>query len=441
MAVSKGAGPGSQFTPLVGNRSTTQTIMGLENGTTFYGTFTIPYFPKRQTQPPHTHTHNPSPTKKMKTILLTLCLVLYAKPTLASSTTHTPSWACNRVTMCVPGLPHICTENVCERGSVKTSTSYTRALESHWVSILDSPVTTAPVVTTHNSALTPPDGYGLWDNALAAAFPFSTSVRTFNQNLSLLDQVVALGATQVELDVHYHTGGLRLCHAGGLHSPFIDAVVKLASKVLGIPIDWDTETIGCFGVASGPGPRERTFADGLADIAAGIRAHPGFFYFVYLDLEPDLESWGKVGDLVREATTPFGDLLLKPNETWLRPNTTYRELLEHGHRLAYVSRVAFREAEGVFFHKGPSSLWPGGWVEASPKKACGSTCGFTRSLPAETILRIVPDACVYGPFFNGSAHKGVTSPLACAECGSSFPGADLATPDTFYDLLSRSAPR
>lgn len=40
---------------------------------------------------------------------------------------------------------------------------------------------------------------------------------------------------------------VSICHAGGLHLPWLDDFVVLLGKVFNTTLDWDSETVGCFG--------------------------------------------------------------------------------------------------------------------------------------------------------------------------------------------------
>lgn len=345
-----------------------------------------------------------------------------------------PAWSCTHTTICLDGFPNVCTR-VCARGSVRVDAAYTAAADRLWASSRALPPWRAVVPATHNSAIAAADGYGVWDAWASSAL--RTQVVTANQGLSLLDQVTALKVTQVELDVHYHHGGLKLCHAGGIHSAAIDKAVKAAARFLHVPIDWDTETIGCFGTPPGkPGPKERNLTQGLDDLAAGLAANPDRFYVVYLDVDPDLEAWGVVHELVSAIATTFtSPALLTPpaaSASGFGASTAYTTLLAAGHRILFVSRVRFPSASHLLFDRQASVLWPAGWVEAAPKVAPCS-----KDFPANTTRRVVPDSSVYGPFYSGPARRGVTDLVKYGQgCGWAFPCADHATPDRLKRLFA-----
>ena len=345
-------------------------------------------------------------------------------------------WACTHTTTCVPGAKGLCTP-VCAPGTVTVSAAYAAARDAHWARVSHMPFALAPALATHNSALAYAEGYGLWD--AAAGHVLHTTVVTANQRLSLFDQVAALGVTHLEIDVHYHDGELRICHAGGVYAAWLDRLLRLLSHVLHVPIDWDTETLGCFGTPAGDaGPKEIRFAEALTRVAAGLAARADAFLVLFLDLNPDLARWGKVPDLVSQAQAAFGGSLLTPSDTHglgLNANTTYAGLVAAGKRVLFVSRVDFGgvgNASSVFFTHGGSPLWPAGWREGSPDS--------TLAWHAHTgmVSRVVPDACVYGPFFNGPRSKGTTNVTRSGGVqGLTFACADMATPDDFWPFLSR----
>ena len=91
-------------------------------------------------------------------------------------------------------------------------------------------------------------------------------------------------------------GALRIAHCGGYHGEIdllIDAV-NIVAKLLGHPIHWDSETIGCNpSLSSIPVKDQRTFLSALEEIAAW-QAQPGNeqeFLVLYLDDQADLGDW------------------------------------------------------------------------------------------------------------------------------------------------------
>ena len=61
-------------------------------------------------------------------------------------------------------------------------------------------------------------------------------------------------------------GALRIAHCGGYHGDIdvLISAVNLVAKLLGHPIHWDSETIGCNpSLSSIPVAEQRTFASAL----------------------------------------------------------------------------------------------------------------------------------------------------------------------------------
>lgn len=92
-------------------------------------------------------------------------------------------------------------------------------------------------------------------------------------------------------------GELRIAHCGGFHAAPFNVLVKavnLVASLLGHPIHWDTETVGCNpSLSSIPVTVQRSLADALAELAAWL-AVPGNeeeFLLVFLDDQPDIKSW------------------------------------------------------------------------------------------------------------------------------------------------------
>ena len=107
-------------------------------------------------------------------------------------------------------------------------------------------------------------------------------------------------------------GALRIAHCGGYHGEIdllIDAV-NIVAKLLGHPIHWDSETIGCNpSLSSIPVKEQRTFLSALEEIAAW-QAQPGNeqeFLVLYLDDQADLGTWVSfpvVWDSIHTASAP-----------------------------------------------------------------------------------------------------------------------------------------
>ena len=76
--------------------------------------------------------------------------------------------------------------------------------------------------------------------------------------------------------------------------------VNLVATLLGHPIHWDTETVGCEpSLSSIDVTAQRSFADALAELAAWL-VLPGNeqeFLLVFLDDQPDIKDWVSACDI------------------------------------------------------------------------------------------------------------------------------------------------
>lgn len=89
-------------------------------------------------------------------------------------------------------------------------------------------------------------------------------------------------------------GRLRIAHCGGYHGDLnvLVSAVNVVAKLLGHPIHWDTETIGCNpSLSSIPVMKQRTFKSALLEIAEWMEQNPNEFLILYLDDQPDLLDW------------------------------------------------------------------------------------------------------------------------------------------------------
>ena len=101
---------------------------------------------------------------------------------------------------------------------------------------------------SHNSAIAKAHGYGLEENyltSLVQSLDSSWVVYIANQQFALTDQL-NMGVRHIELDIHWYDDEIRICHAGGAHLQYLDDLVAFLSKIFDVPIDWDSETLGCF---------------------------------------------------------------------------------------------------------------------------------------------------------------------------------------------------
>ena len=91
-------------------------------------------------------------------------------------------------------------------------------------------------------------------------------------------------------------GMLRIAHCGGYHSVFDRLVTALnvVAKLMGHPIQWDTETVGCNpSMSSIPVTEQRSFAGALSEIKAwlDLPQNADEFLILYLDDQIDLSLW------------------------------------------------------------------------------------------------------------------------------------------------------
>ena len=91
-------------------------------------------------------------------------------------------------------------------------------------------------------------------------------------------------------------GALRIAHCGGFHSSFnaLVSAVNFVAKLLGHPIHWDTETVGCEpSLSSIAVTDQRLFKDALQEIKAWLDLPKNTHEFVmlYLDDQLDLSLW------------------------------------------------------------------------------------------------------------------------------------------------------
>ena len=104
------------------------------------------------------------------------------------------------------------------------------------------------------------------------------------------------GQTNERLTVMQVQGELRIAHCGGFHSSLnlLIRAVNVVAKLLGHPIHWDTETVGCNpSLSSIPVREQRSLADALSEIAAWL-ARPTAAHdlvIIFLDDQPDIQTW------------------------------------------------------------------------------------------------------------------------------------------------------
>ena len=70
--------------------------------------------------------------------------------------------------------------------------------------------------------------------------------------------------------------------------------INVVAALLGHPIQWDTETVGCEpSLSSLPASDQRPFAEALAELAAWLAAggNAREFLVVFLDDQRDIATW------------------------------------------------------------------------------------------------------------------------------------------------------
>jgi hypothetical protein len=83
--------------------------------------------------------------------------------------------------------------------------------------------------------------------------------------------------------------------------------VNVVASLLGHPIHWDTETVGCNpSLSSIPVTLQRSFADALAELSSWLFSaeHQEEFLVVFLDEQMDIYTW------VRQLNTPETQCLM-----------------------------------------------------------------------------------------------------------------------------------
>eukprot|EP00736_Rhodelphis_marinus_P008666 Rmarinus@m.1377 len=339
---------------------------------------------------------------------------------------------------------HVCS-HMCKRGSVEISPWLERAIDTQQTLALDLPITQSHRYGTHNSAITQMDGYGWRQDYYTRKLKLlkhSWEVKISNQFLSLTDQL-RMGVRQIEIDVHWVSGRLRVCHAGGVHLDQLNHLIRRIAKIVGTKIDWDSETLGCTTSA-------RSFAAALSELNEFLTA-PGNeneVLVVMLDLQDDIVQWGKVGTLVAEITEAFGiEAVFTPpfKESHFEPGfaattrwPTSRELINLNKRIMFTTGVDLGpDAANVAFYKYEQF---GNWTEFKPIDLVRlqPKCTIFRAetevevqLEPQMVTRVLGDSLIYGSFYNGPKLTGMLTPANISEfldCGVTYPCFDQVTP-------------
>lgn len=251
---------------------------------------------------------------------------------------------------------------------------------------------------------------------------------------------------QLPSTTDWHNDDIRLCHAGGVHIPFIDALVQDIAALLNTTIDWDTETLGCFGLPDDvpAGPHEWHIRMGFQTLADWLDApqNANETLVIMHDDQMDLGTWGKVGDLTLNVSDYFGSQVftqadkasLFPDQGPNAPNfPTPRQMVKLGKRIIFTSGSDYGSEmyPWIFYKYGSYPTNFANWSEFSPD-AVGPfpTCameGFT--LNQGFIARVLGDAIIYGPS-NSTDDGEIDGPRLgqLVRCGVNFPCMDEVIP-------------
>jgi len=215
---------------------------------------------------------------------------------------------CNRTRKC---WDMFC-DDVCEIGSVELDPWLQYALKTQTELQWDTPLNYTVLPGTHNSCISKAYGHGLeetvWTEWVKLFFN-GEEVVIANQQFSLTDQM-NFGVRHIELDAHWFEDAVRICHAGGVHLQEFDSAIKWIAKELGISIDWDSETLGCFG------KNNRLLNTTFEEIRNWITKpeHAREVLIFMFDDQGDMQEWGKVHLIIEGLRYYFGDLLFTPPE-------------------------------------------------------------------------------------------------------------------------------
>ncbi|EIE27018.1 hypothetical protein COCSUDRAFT_83577 [Coccomyxa subellipsoidea C-169] len=352
----------------------------------------------------------------------------------------------------------LCTE-VCERGSVEIDVWLSNAIKTQLQLVRRLPFCLAVLLGTHNSAITLADGYANRDEYFQLYFKWirwvssDSTLRTNDQYFSLTDQL-NMGVRAVELDTHWVEGELRIAHCGGFHAaPFnvLIRAVNVVASLLGHPIHWDTETVGCNpSLSSIPVTMQRSFADALAELSTwlALPENKEEFLVVFLDDQMDLQTWGFLPQLMKEIQDgfPAGSIYTPPdhakhgNVLWPSIN----DLLLDGKRVMFVSGEDYGPAMApLIFERNNGTVC--NWQEPPLADFDGTPdCVADRRplFPGDrhtltgTLFRVTTCELLYGPLNCNFIWKSDNLPIldelslpAVAACGVNMPCPDLLTPE------------
>ncbi|KAK9810142.1 hypothetical protein WJX72_005510 [[Myrmecia] bisecta] len=345
---------------------------------------------------------------------------------------------------------------VCERGSVVIEPWLANAIQTEGQLSRRLPFCYAQMPGSHNSGIALADGYGNLDPYFQEYFKWirwvasDAVLQTNNQWLSLTDQM-NLGVRVLELDVHWVDGLLRIAHCGGLHSG-LDALIQavnIVAKLLGHPIHWDTETVGCNpSLSSIPVDEQRSVADALQEVADWLAqpANKDELMVLFFDDQQDLYDWGFVPRLMSRIQEAFPlEIIFRPAELAALDGQwpTTEHLLAQGKRIILVSGTDYGSAmTSLIFSRGAATC---DWDEPSLASWVGEPDCIADpvdiSHPAGDtmegqLFRMVTCELQYGPFNCDFNWLATNEPLlneltlpSVARCGLNMPSPDLLTPE------------
>ncbi|KAF0684347.1 Aste57867_23660 [Aphanomyces stellatus] len=350
---------------------------------------------------------------------------------------------------------------VCERGSVKTEPWVDRALALQRKLAYTHSLCYAQLPGTHNSAINMFDGYGVEDHVfqnLLAYIPWmppKVSVHTSDQHFSMTDQL-RLGARLLELDVHWVDDDLRIAHCGGFESSLLDEMISWLNKIakmLGMEIQWDSETVGCKpSLSSIPAHSQRHVQDALDELAAWLHrpenAHE--FLLVYFDDEVNLLTWHKVPLLLEyiKKAFPVAEIVkpqdVPPAGAW----PAFESLVASGKRVAFLTATDYAPVgDELLFLKDSLCKWQEPELPLTPYPICRFPDATHSTLEQPgTLFRPESSEIQYG-VLNAMGHVGPNLHLVddasipqLLECGAAIPSPDNLTPKRMEAMVWSFAP-
>nr|CCA25756.1 conserved hypothetical protein [Albugo laibachii Nc14] len=358
---------------------------------------------------------------------------------------------CNKVKRC--DRKNVCAI-VCERGSVQMKLWASRALHIQRQASYERDICTAQLPSSHNSAITLADGYGIEDHIFEGYLRYISwissplHIHTNNQHFSLTDQL-QLGVRFIELDVHWVDDDLRIAHCGGFRSKLIDEFVKILNDIakhLGTEIEWDSETIGCKpSLSSIPAIEQRSVDKALEEIAIWLHANENEFLLVFFDDDDDLADWNKVKKLINYIKAHF------PKEEIVAPSDianhhvwpTFRKLMVQGKRILFMSGANYSGKGDTYLFIKESIC---NWTEPAMPLSLFPQCKFPKIVVGptdthDTIFRPETSEIQYA-FLNANGHIGTNSFLLneaslpnAMRCGVNLPSPDNLTPTRLESMI------